>query len=71
MTNLQRSRLIVGLLLIGVAVLSAARQSLKAQFGSGTGSFKTMGYGIFVGRKLADKCWKLRFDQAHIEHGLQ
>jgi ubiquinone/menaquinone biosynthesis C-methylase UbiE len=30
---------------------SAARQSLKAQFGSSTGSFKTMGYGIFVGRK--------------------
>jgi arsenite methyltransferase len=29
----------------------AARQSLKAQFGSSTGSLNTMGYGIFVGRK--------------------
>ena len=29
----------------------AARQSLKAQFGTGAGSLKTMGYGIFVGRK--------------------
>ena len=29
----------------------AARQSLKAQFGSGAGSLKSMGYGIFVGRK--------------------
>lgn len=29
----------------------AARQSLKAQFGSSTGSLKSMGYGIFVGRK--------------------
>ncbi len=29
----------------------AARQSLKAQFGSSAGSLKTMGYGIFVGRK--------------------
>jgi arsenite methyltransferase len=29
----------------------AARQSLKAQFGSSAGSLNTMGYGIFVGRK--------------------
>jgi ubiquinone/menaquinone biosynthesis C-methylase UbiE len=29
----------------------AARQSLKAQFGSSAGSLRTMGYGIFVGRK--------------------
>jgi arsenite methyltransferase len=29
----------------------AARQSLKAQFGSSAGSLKTMGYGIFAGRK--------------------
>jgi arsenite methyltransferase len=29
----------------------AARQSLKAQFGSSAGSLHTMGYGIFVGRK--------------------
>ncbi len=29
----------------------AARQSLKAQFGSTAGSLHTMGYGIFVGRK--------------------
>jgi arsenite methyltransferase len=29
----------------------AARQSLKAQFGSSAGSLSTMGYGIFVGRK--------------------
>jgi hypothetical protein len=28
-----------------------ARQSLKAQFGSSTGSLNTMRYGIFVGRK--------------------
>ena len=28
-----------------------ARQALKAQFGSGTGSLKAMGYGIFAGRK--------------------
>jgi hypothetical protein len=30
---------------------SAARRSLKAQFGSNAGSLNTMGYGIFVGRK--------------------
>ncbi len=29
----------------------AARQSLKAQFGSSAAWFKTMGYGIFAGRK--------------------
>ena len=29
----------------------AARQSLKAQFGSSADSLNTMGYGIFVGRK--------------------
>ncbi len=29
----------------------AARPSLRAQFGSSAGSLKTMGYGIFVGRK--------------------
>lgn len=29
----------------------AARQSLKAQFGSSAAWFNTMGYGIFVGRK--------------------
>ena len=29
----------------------AAGQSLKMQFGSSAGSLKTMGYGIFVGRK--------------------
>ena len=28
-----------------------ARQSLKSQFGSGTGLIKTLGYGIFIGRK--------------------
>ena len=28
-----------------------ARQALKAQFGSGTGSLKAMGYGIFAGRE--------------------
>jgi arsenite methyltransferase len=31
----------------------AARQSLKAQFGSSAGSLESMGYGIFVGRKQA------------------
>jgi hypothetical protein len=29
----------------------AARQSLKAQFGSSAGSLNTMRYGVFVGRK--------------------
>jgi len=29
----------------------AARQSLKAQFGSSAGSWETMGYGLFVGKK--------------------